>query len=91
MSQSLDFLKLVTSTWHCKQMAFTVTKSQSNKGPLGCDLWMRNQQICSHLVESMPRSIKAFLLVQSSTNKVYLISRPVSINLRGLSTSIGTV
>ncbi len=39
MSQSSNHLRLVIWTWklvHFTQMAFTVTRSQSNRAPLGC-------------------------------------------------------
>ncbi len=57
MSQSSNHLRLVSWTWqwvHFTQMASTVTRSQSNRAPLGCggtrDSWMCSRQICSNCV-----------------------------------------
>ncbi len=106
MSQSSNHLRLVSWTWqlvHFTQMGSTVTRSQSNRAPLGCcereihimDVQPTNlQQLCDaimsiwtkisdecfqHLVESMPRRIKAVLKVQPGTSKVYLIKWPVTV------------
>ncbi len=58
MSQSSNHLRLVSWTWqwvHFTQMASTVTRSQSNRAPLGCagtrfTSWMCSRQICSNCV-----------------------------------------
>ncbi len=77
-------------------MASTVTRSQFSRVPLGCGGWNLQQlrdaimsiwtkifeECFQHLVESMPRRIKAVLKtkgVQPGTSKVYLIKWPVSV------------
>ncbi len=43
-------------------------------------IWTKLYEECfKHLVESMPRRIKAVLKVQPGTSKVYLIKWPVSV------------
>ncbi len=95
-----------TGFFHFTQMASTVTRSQSNRAPLGCggtgdshhgcaaenlqqlcdaimSIWTKISEEClQHLVESMPRRIKAVLKakgVQPGTSKVYLKKLPVSV------------
>ncbi len=109
MHQSSNHLRLVSWTWqwvHFTQMTSTVTRSQSNRAPLGCGGTRDSHHGCAddksaatvwryhdnmdqnlwgmfqHLVESMPRRIKAVLKtkgVQPGTSKVYLIKWPVSV------------
>ncbi len=58
MSQSSNHLRLVSWTWQLvnfTQMASTVTRSQSNRAPLGCggtgDVQLRNlQQLCDTIM-----------------------------------------
>ncbi len=59
ISQSSNHLRLVSWTWqwvHFTQMASTVTRSQSNRAPLGCGgtgdsySWMCSRQICRNCV-----------------------------------------
>ncbi len=95
MSQSSNHLRLVSWTWqwvHFTQMASTVTRSQSNRAPLGCGgmgdshhgwaaekyaatvwsyhIWTKISEECfQHLVESMPRIIKAVLKVKGGPTR----------------------
>ncbi len=88
MSQSSNHLRLDSWTWrwvHFTQMASTVTRSQSNRAPVGCGgtgdshqgsaddksaatAWCNHvnmdkisEECFQHLVQSMPRRIKAVL------------------------------
>ncbi len=100
-SSQTGFLNMTMSS--LTQMTSTVTRSQSNRAPLGCGgtrdshhgcaddksaatVWCyhdnMDQNCFQHLVESMPRRIKAGLKAkggQPGTSKVYLIKWSVSV------------